>query len=358
MSLETSHWLNNNVLVGMTDKRGNAWHYRKEHQGAESNHYPLAIPVADVERRLFHWTAEERPLLVAVPSDLDNMTGFDAAGNPIRHMVLDDRKAIVTSDTNEVLGVFKSGYQPHQYREWLIHNIANILDDNLAISSAGLLKNRAVAWVEVSVPENIKTPEGVEFRPNLLACTSFDGSLATTYKRTVQLTVCDNTMAVALSESGQQLKVKHSKYSQARLADAREALAIVFDTADAFSAEIARLTRIDVTDRDFNKVLDVIIPAEGAEGAKLTRAQNKRDDLHTLYNFDRRVSDWKGTAFGVVQAFNTYNHHKLGVKDMGGTGRSENALRAERNMLNAIDGSTDKSDGLVLDAINKVLSLA
>ena len=28
MSKETSNWLNNNVLVGMTDKRGNAWHYK------------------------------------------------------------------------------------------------------------------------------------------------------------------------------------------------------------------------------------------------------------------------------------------------------------------------------------------
>jgi len=51
------------------------------------------------------------------------------------------------------------------------------LDDNLSISSAGLLRNR-VAWVEVSVPDNITTPEGVVFRPNPLATTSFDGSLA------------------------------------------------------------------------------------------------------------------------------------------------------------------------------------
>ena len=59
--------------------------------------------------------------------------------------------------------------------------MAKILDDNLSISSAGLLRNR-VAWVEVSVPDNITTPEGVVFRPNPLATTSFDGSLATSYK--------------------------------------------------------------------------------------------------------------------------------------------------------------------------------
>ena len=43
------------------------------------------------------------------------------------------------------------------------------------------------------MPDTITTPEGVAFRPNLLATTSFDGSSATTYKRTVTDTVYDNT---------------------------------------------------------------------------------------------------------------------------------------------------------------------
>jgi hypothetical protein len=35
--------------------------------------------------------------------------------------------------------------------------------------------------VSVEVPETITTSEGVAFRSNLLACTSHDGSLATTF---------------------------------------------------------------------------------------------------------------------------------------------------------------------------------
>ncbi len=53
-------------------------------------------------------------------------------------------------------------------------------------------------------PTTITTPEGVEFRPNLLATTSFDGSIATTFKRTVTATVCDNTRELALAEKAQQ----------------------------------------------------------------------------------------------------------------------------------------------------------
>ena len=57
MSKETLSWLNTNTLIGCTDKRGMAWHWRAEEQGEQSNHYPTAIPVADVQDRLFAWTA-------------------------------------------------------------------------------------------------------------------------------------------------------------------------------------------------------------------------------------------------------------------------------------------------------------
>lgn len=53
MSGETLHDLNTNLLIGHTSQRGTAWHYRAEEQGDESNHYANAIPVEDVQRRLF-----------------------------------------------------------------------------------------------------------------------------------------------------------------------------------------------------------------------------------------------------------------------------------------------------------------
>jgi len=39
-------------------------------------------------------------------------------------------------------------------------------------------------------------------------------------------------------------------------------------------------------------------------------ADTKRDSLTTLYRSDPRVSPWAGTAHGVLQAVNTYEHHE------------------------------------------------
>jgi len=344
MSQETLNWLNTHVLVGMTDARGNAWHYRASEQGAESNHYAGAIPIEDVNRRLFGWDAVPRRVGVELPATFDDMTHLSDDGLPMRWTVQDDRQAITASDSGHVFEFFKDGYRSHQYQEWLLRNVGTILDGDLGISSAGLLRNRGVAWVEVSVPDTIQGPAGVAFRPNLVGCTSHDGKLSTTYKRTITATVCDNTLAAALGEHGQTVKVKHSRYSGLRITDARVALAMVDETADAFSAQVRRLTDWKVGPLQLKTVINALVPVPDESGRAQTIAQTKQADIRKLLATDLRVQPWAGTAFGVLQAFNTWEHHIKGTR--GGEGG-----RAERNMLSALDGSTDKSDALVLSVL-------
>lgn len=353
MSNETIKWLNTNVLVGNTDQRGKAWHYRASDQDGESNHYPGAIPVSDVRRRLFGWQAVPRRVAVEFPATFETMTHLNEQDEPVRWVVQDDRQAIAPSDEETVLGMFKDGYKLHQYDQWLVDNVATILDDDLGISSAGLLKNRALAWVEVSVPDTIQTPEGVEFRPNLLAATSFDGSLSSTYKRTVQLTVCDNTFAAAMSEQGQTVKIRHSSNSLNKVGEVREALALVYSTADQFSHEVARLVGTPVSDIQFKQVLSVLVPIDSSDSKRgQTIASEKRGELSRLYRYDPRVEPWTGTAFGVLQAFNTWRHHV-----QGGLSKSADkaSARADRNALRAVTGETQKADAKVALVLADVL---
>lgn len=354
MSKETMHDLNLNTLIGNTDQRGHAWHYRAEHQGEQSNHYTGPIPVQDVERRLFDWDAQARPVAVETPADLDTITHLSDDGEPMRWTVTPDRQAITRSDNHHLMGIFSTGYQMHQYRTWLLDTVATILDDDLCISSAGLLKQGAVAWVEVSIPDTITTPEGFNFRPNLLATTSFDGSIATTFKRTVTATVCDNTLGAALLEKGQAYKVKHSRYSHARIGQAREALAIVHTLAEDFTREITQLTQVAVTNHQWGMFLDETVPAVGPDGAPLTGrartiADTKRAHLEILYRHDQRAAPWAGTALGVLQAVNTYEHHHSTVRG---------AQRPERNMLRAITGDFAHLDQNTRTTLQHVLATA
>jgi phage/plasmid-like protein (TIGR03299 family) len=339
MSHETLEWLNNNTLIGFTDKRGKAWHHRASDQGAEPNHYSGPIPVADVIRRLFHWDAVAVPLAIDVSGPLDVESPAWKA--------LENRKAIVRSDTLELLGIFADSYLSHQYKRWLIDTVADLLDDGLAVGSAGLLRNGGQAWVSVEVPDTITTPEGVQFRPNLLACTSHDGSLATTFKRAVTNVICDNTLAAGLGEAGQVFKAKHSRHSGMKLNKAREALGIVHQVADGFAAEVKALCEIKVTDEAWSMFLDAHTPLPEEKGRALTLAENKRSQLTKLWVSDDRVSPWKGTAFGVLQAVNTYTHHFAPIRG---------AHRPERNMSNTVTGEIAAIDQATVRTLAKVLA--
>jgi phage/plasmid-like protein (TIGR03299 family) len=203
----------------------------------------------------------------------------------------------------------------------------------------------------VEVPDSFTTPEGVEFRPNLLATTSFDGSLATTYKRVVTNVVCDNTMAAGLAESGQTYRVKHSKYSDLKALEARDALQLVHTIAADFADQVAQLTATKVSDQEWSRFLAEIIPNErdGQEMTKRARtiAEKKRMEMTTLWTQDVRVAPWKNTAFGVLQAVNTHAHHLQTVRGAG---------RAERNMLRTVAGDFDTLDIATLDTLHAVLT--
>jgi phage/plasmid-like protein (TIGR03299 family) len=360
MSAETSEWLNSNVLIGCTDRRGTAWHYRGDLQTPWSfvtedgdveigvgNHYDAGIPLSHVIGRLFNWEALTAPVYAAI--------GWDNENDCSMYEEIPNQKRVYPSDDpSHTFWIAKESYQPHDYSDSLVGAVSDIVDvsgSDLVISSAGLLKQRAIAWVEVSVPGSIVTPEGIEFRPNLLATTSLNGTVATTYKRTCTDVVCDNTRSIALAEEGQTYKVKHSRNSSLRLADAREALAVIHTTADDIEKEFAELCRIEVTDKQFYDIIGTITdPPKGKELGKAgqTLKDKKMGELSQLWNNDNRVTPWKGTGYGVVQAVNTWSHHFKGTR--------RGTTLAERNMLATIDGTIEREDREVYNVMMEVIS--
>jgi phage/plasmid-like protein (TIGR03299 family) len=340
MSQETITTLNTNTLIGYTDKRGTAWHYRAEEQGAESNHYTGAIPIDDVERRLFDWEAVEGQINATAMTE----DGVLVAPNS------DDYKPIMRSDTGRIMGIFKQGYKRHPYKDTLLRQVERIVDGDLAISSAGLLANGARAWVQVEMADTMEC-HGFEHRPFFGSASSFDGSLATTYFTGDQAVICDNTLSVGLATAATKFKVRHSTNSLGKLQDAREALQIVHSIGEAFEAQMEELLAIKVTDRDFDKFLAAHLELTDAKvaagGRGLTIARNKQGMFLDLWKRDERVAPWAGTAFGVVQAVNTFDHHLAGVRG---------STRVERNMGAAITGQFDRLDTATLATLRTVLA--
>lgn len=346
MSAETSTWLNTNTLIGFTEKRGHAWHYRAEEQGEQSNHYPSSIPADDVRERLFSW----EPVVTDVQGVAITADGVTTFNDPTS-------KSFWHPVTGERFGTFKNGMQVHGYSAWLIDNVATIVggsESQLQIGSAGLLKGGAIAWVQFEMPDTVETPEGVAHRPFISAATSLNGRLSSTYLTGTQVFVCDNTMTAGLASAFSRIRIRHSANSLGRVEEVRDALGLVVAAADDTSAAIAALCQQEVTDAQWAAFLDAhdattLVDKKGdaKTGRGLTNAERVRDELNSLQANDLRCSPWAGTAFGVVQTVNTWAHHVQGVRGQ--------ATKGERNQLRVVMGEVDKLDLGTLDTLNKVL---
>ncbi|QGJ95279.1 hypothetical protein QDA11_gp60 [Microbacterium phage Jayden] len=324
MSRETLQWLNENSLIGFTAERGKAWH----HLEGYDNHFEGAIPVERMLDLMSYPLAEGSPT-VKVLGD-DGVTEFEAKGH----------KGIVRLDTGEVFKFFKEGYQIHQPREWLVQNLDTLTHGGLQLAAGLLLRGGAVASVQAELSDTREAAEGVKHRPYITAATSMDGSMATTYLVGTRLWVCDNTLTYALAESDAlRHKVRHSSKSLGRMGEVRQNLGLVVEeVGDTIDAEIKRLTAEYVSDArwaEFTKALTSYNPDKPGKAA--TNAERKIQQLNQMWNHDERVVPWKNSAWGVLSAVNTAEHHVFGTDSNRET---RNGLRTVQGKWDAIDRNT------------------
>jgi phage/plasmid-like protein (TIGR03299 family) len=380
MSAETLDYLNENVMFGFAASRSTwgegtsfgsglkPWFANEHYQHL----YQDGIPVEAVIDNLFYWEPQESELFVRLPvEDVEVADGIDHAGRPYKEVVDPDRKAIVRQDTGDILGIFgKTSYQVHGYRQWLIDNVAHLLDSSsgdLGISSAGLLRRGGQAWVSIELPEDIEVEGAGHVRPCIIAATSCDGTLATTYAIRIMRPECDNSLRISLSATGDggTLKIKHSAKSMGRLTDARAALSLVHQAGDTAVSWFNELADVDITDEQFRQITKRLHPVPDPVMAKgkvtnirsINNAEERQSELLQMYTRDPRAAGWNGTLAGAYHAVSTHQQHMVSRDDV--------AIR--RIMVGTLSGAYDKAEDqfwsvvegmgiYVPDQLNPVLS--
>lgn len=274
--------------------------------------FTTAVPVEAVAQ-MFDWKAIEVPVFA------------DFVGERIE---LKGRKALVRIPGGIALGSPSTKYQPHQFSESLLGGVTKILGDGLAINAAGMTGYGAKAWISVSLADTVCTPEGVEFLPFLMALGSHDSTIATTYKRSALAMICSNMLpALRRDNAGGVVKVRHTANSALRLDSAQQALGILANVEDEMSEQIRVLCQEEVTRKQFDALVEALVPMPEEAGRGRTMAENKREGVTAMYLNDPRAATWGGTSFGCLQAFNTFTRWESVVR---GADRSER--NAERDM--------------------------
>lgn len=397
MGYHSQRYYNTHCFKGNTDKTGFAWWYDQALEDPNNpSHFDGFIPLS-LLRKEFGWNAEESVKLVAF-FEIDGqeyevpVSNFKALGRGdwIVNGIPDNEE----DGASKILDVPTIDYGSHQLQDVFIKNVAELVDgeNNIGLESFGSLKWGRRAFASISVPEHmLNSDSGLQFRPILTIVTSFDRTLATKYVRTYGIPVCDNTVNYELAKAGEKdghFVLRHSKNSSARLMDAKRVLGMLSEQGDEMDKWITEQSKIEVSEPQFIKWLDVMVPVpeptkktvtvtsiqgEQVQTEKIsynaqTIALKRRDKLVEMWDRDGRVSPWKNTRLGIFQLWNTFQHHEVTVKAtkaLGGdadtdASKSNAKIRAriESNMDRLLNvnnkNSFQSQDMAAMDAIVKI----
>jgi phage/plasmid-like protein (TIGR03299 family) len=313
MSGETYEWLANNVLAGFAGVRPPWWASYAIGQGYTPNLFDGPVPMERVTQLIAAWTPITESLYTA---DME---------------LISTHKLVRASDTKEHIAVIGADAAIHTFRDWLSGTVTEVVGDEAQVSSAGLLKNRAVAWVQIERPETAVGPDGIKFSPYVVLSTSLDGSLASQINQNTQMVICDNTLEIGRGQ-GLASRIKHTSRSANRLGAHRGVMARIMQGENDFREELERELAVKVDDSQYSRFIEAFVPIDDDDKpAKKTRSERKRQEITQLYKSDPRVQQWNGTEFGVVQAVNTWNTHMSQLRNATGIELDDTNLRAMRN---------------------------
>jgi phage/plasmid-like protein (TIGR03299 family) len=336
MSKETYEWLSKNVLAGFAETRRPWWANGAASEGHTLNLFPGAVPMDEVMNLIASWEPITESLYTA---DMELVT---------------THKLVRASDSKEHIAVIGADAATHTYREWLTGTVTEVVGDDAQVSSSGLLRNRAQAWVQIERPETAVGPDGIQFSPYVVLSTSLDGSLASQINQNTQMVICDNTLEIG-RDQGLATRIKHTSRSTGRLGQYRGVMQRIMQGENDFREELERELAITVDDNQFSRFIESFIPIDNDDKpAKKTRSERKRQEISQLYRDDPRVTAWKGTEFGVVQAVNTWNQHMSQLRNATGYEMDDTNLRAMRNYAERLRGNRG-SDMETVKALEMVL---
>lgn len=223
--------------------------------------------------------------------------------------IANKKKALIRSDTGELLGIVGHNYnivQPQQVLEFFRDLVSY---HGLRLSTAGVLFNGERFWALADTSMSIDVFDNDRTNAHLLLTTSADGTTSTQAMFTAIRVVCNNTMNIALNDkSGKIIRVTHkSQWDPERV---KIDLGIMEESWESFMSKMKSLTEMEVPDNQARKYFQNLEFNPNADIEKqTTQAVNRVNRLDYLYRYGAGAESGVGTAYGVLNAVtNLYTH--------------------------------------------------
>lgn len=243
---------------------------------------------------------------------------YQADGILLSHASKD---VLYRSDTRAPLGVVSTDYNIVQPADVLDFFACLAKNNHFELETAGSLSGGKRIWAMAKVNDGATIIGQDVVKPYVLLATSYDSTLATTARFTSVRVVCSNTLGYASAESGDTVRINHSKAFSAK--DAALDLGIAINGFEKFLIDSRRLAKQQVNSTFAVQFLKTLLPismsTKTVNGIKVqeqvpVEKTKAFQSIMALFNgqaLGNELPEAEGTAWGLLNAVTEHVDHGL-----------------------------------------------
>ncbi|MFI8932605.1 DUF932 domain-containing protein [Streptomyces sp. NPDC053474] len=217
----------------------------------------------------------------------------------------------------ERLGTVGRKYEPVQNEEHC--ELLNLLveESGAHFETAGSLHGGKRVFVTMKLPKAISIAGADDVDLYLAGLNSHDGSSGFRFNVSPTRIVCANTQHMAVANAVAHYTVRHTSGAKAKIAEARQALGMVWEYAEAFEREAEKLINETLTLGAFERVCEHIWgPMEPNPSVRTRNSHMRRmNTLRSLFENAETQANIRNTRWAGIQAIGEYLDHYAPAKD-------------------------------------------
>ena len=263
-------------------------------------------------------TVTEKALTIPEALQVSHLAGWDITKQPLvtlghdgQAIEVPNRYATVRRNPDpdlhgqsDVLGVVGEDYTVVSNEDAFAF-LGQLVDDgDVTIETAGSLRGGKRVFVTMKVPSHISVADGDDLDLYVAVATGHDGVFAFHAFPTPVRVVCQNTLSMAMAGMDRSYRMVHTDGVGLRIAEAREALRVTFQEGETLGSAAREMINTKISNDLFDRLIaDNFVPVPyDPTPLKITRMEEKRDDLRTLFRTAPTQEIGRGTAWGAFNA--------------------------------------------------------
>lgn len=265
------------------------------------------------------WEAKTCPIITQEPVVVEDEEDFED-DESFAGIEIPSHRALVRSDTNDVLSIVSKGYKPVQPKEIIefFSDLVQGIDADFTMETAGSLRGGRKIWALAKSNGGFNVSGTDRMEQYLLMATSFDRSLPTIAQLTSVRVVCANTLSVATGKRSNQIRITHNRYFDSE--KAKEELGLV-DSWAKFAEDCQRFADTTLSEDGYLNFLAQCIAESNPHKDVNDYLDVGEDDDRFKQLIDvsknapgQNLDTTSGTLWGALNAITRWSDHEISSK--------------------------------------------